>query len=109
MTQKFTGNVKPDPTWLTFPAVYVYLIFLPYCLIVYIDIAAVCIDIVLSSTSLPFYFVKSSITSLLLCTKAVISSGFSGLCASIARSYNCLQIIEIFSFSLLSTTNCTNG
>ena len=45
MTQKFTGNVKPGSTWLTFPAVYVYLVFLPYCLIVYIDIAAVCIDI----------------------------------------------------------------
>lgn len=32
------------------------------------------------------YFVRSSMISLLLCTKAVISSGLSGLWASIARS-----------------------
>ena len=33
-----------------------------------------------------FYFVSSIIISLLRCTNAVISSGFNGLCASIARS-----------------------
>ena len=33
-----------------------------------------------------FYFVRSIMISLLLCTNAVISSGFSGLWASIARS-----------------------
>ena len=33
-----------------------------------------------------FYFVRSIMISLLLCTNAVISSGLSGLCASMARS-----------------------
>ena len=39
-----------------------------------------------SPTNTEFYFVRSIMISLLLCTKAVISSGLSGLCASIARS-----------------------
>ena len=39
-----------------------------------------------SPTNTDFYFVRSIMISLLLCTKAVISSGLSGLWASIARS-----------------------
>ena len=49
-----------------------------------------------TSTLCQTYFVSSIIISLLLFTNAVISSGFNGLCASIARSYNCLQIILVF-------------
>ena len=56
-----------------------------------------------------FYFVRSIMISLLLCTNAVISSGFSGLCARIARSYNCLQMIGTLLLLLCSTTNCTSG
>ena len=42
----------------------------------------------------PFYLASSIMISLLRATNSVISSAASGLCANIARSYNCLQNIS---------------